>query len=430
MPMRLKKIDLSSMVCCYQGSVQNLYEIAEHPDLLVSEMTTAGSVFDVGSIFSINGSDVSRACFRHHIYQQLADGQAWVDLASQMRADGRWSLIEKRPELYNLFVDLQEQGVETHHHGMIDASSGEVFSNGFPKALSNLTLIEKFHVHKPVQCSWMGSYFYDYSQRPVELSHHVIPLEFIVRFGVANSSSLLSRYSAMTDGQRSDFLRELGLESLAPWQKFSMPINDCSSKYEPEDRHLLLQEASLVSGLKGEDFCRSLALTALASVFLQSCLSPTGLNLWDLKWEVARKGTQLVIVDTIDTDSMRLTMEVEHDGLPCLVHYSKQAMRDYYRIMHPKWFLAVTEAKAHSKKAGKPFVDLLKDGQASGIYPNNPEPDNKFMDIQENKMKAIRDAVCWQKKLDSKLFYELALSEIDYYAQSQKRQEFQEYNGL
>ena len=39
-----------------------------------------------------------------------------------------------------------------------------------------------------------------------------------------------------------------------------------------------------------------------------------GLKLWDLKWEFAKDGDDLVFVDTIDTDSFRATSVLEDDA--------------------------------------------------------------------------------------------------------------------
>ncbi len=55
----------------YVGSVQHLYAVPGRDDLMVCETTNAGSVFDVGSIFDIPGSDVSRATFRHALYTRM-----------------------------------------------------------------------------------------------------------------------------------------------------------------------------------------------------------------------------------------------------------------------------------------------------------------------------------------------------------------------
>ena len=57
----------------YVGSVQHLYAVPGREDLMVCETTNAGSVFDVGSIFDIPGSDVARATFRHALYSRIAD---------------------------------------------------------------------------------------------------------------------------------------------------------------------------------------------------------------------------------------------------------------------------------------------------------------------------------------------------------------------
>jgi hypothetical protein len=66
-----ERINLQLEKPFYKGSVQNLYEVAEHKELLVSETTSGGSVFDVGTIFNIEGSDIGRASFRHLVFQEL-----------------------------------------------------------------------------------------------------------------------------------------------------------------------------------------------------------------------------------------------------------------------------------------------------------------------------------------------------------------------
>ena len=64
----------------YEGSVQRLYAINDEPKYMVTETTAGGSVFDVGTIFSIEGSDVARAVFRHVLYTNLSKPETWIEV--------------------------------------------------------------------------------------------------------------------------------------------------------------------------------------------------------------------------------------------------------------------------------------------------------------------------------------------------------------
>ena len=81
----------------YTGSVQNLYEVPDHPELLISETTNGGSVFDVGTIFSIAGSDVARASFRHFVYQELHKPSAWQDIAEYLTQTTQSQQLTENP---------------------------------------------------------------------------------------------------------------------------------------------------------------------------------------------------------------------------------------------------------------------------------------------------------------------------------------------
>ena len=77
----IQKVPLESLKDpFYEGSVQRLYAIPEQPDYMVTETTAGGSVFDVGTIFSIEGSDVARAVFRHVLYSNLSKPETWEEV--------------------------------------------------------------------------------------------------------------------------------------------------------------------------------------------------------------------------------------------------------------------------------------------------------------------------------------------------------------
>src|SRR6187455_1062759 len=89
----------------YVGSVQHLYAVPARDDLMVCETTNAGSVFDVGSIFDIPGSDVSRATFRHALYTRMGKPETWAKVRDAIVADSQL------PEAFK--ADIQSGPLET-----------------------------------------------------------------------------------------------------------------------------------------------------------------------------------------------------------------------------------------------------------------------------------------------------------------------------
>ncbi|UCE72454.1 MAG: hypothetical protein JSU99_03855 [Nitrospiraceae bacterium] len=441
-----KKITIQLDKPCYRGSVQKLYEVPEDPDILISETTAGGSVFDVGTIFNIEGSDVGRAGFRHLVFQELQKPESWRALSEQL-AEENILQQDESGLIGSVLAEFCKGGAPTHHLGMVDRETGEVYAEGYPPELSNLTLIKKYEVSKPELIKVLGWHFYDY-----EKYHHkdenVIPLEYIVRLGVTSGSSILKKYRKLSEANKKSYLEELGVSSLRPWYRLEHPIVDLTTKYEPADRNISRQEAALISGVDGETFARSLVMATLGALLLQKIFAKMGLFLWDLKWEIARedlkweiaKGSKkkggsagrsnLVFVDTIDTDSVRVTMNVTRVGRSYFVHFNKQAMRDYYSIMHNRWYRAVNEAKKIASLSGKPFTEVLAEGQDSNTYPQNPLVDEKFLDIQKQKFNMILDFIRNQDKDLKKEAESIARAEIDYYESVRKIDEYVALNAV
>jgi len=423
------KIKLKLDTPCYTGSVQKLYDVPDHPELLISETTAGGSVFDVGTIFNIEGSDVGRASFRHLVFQQLQDPESWEKLSGKLSDSGLMGkndsgIIEKTLSIF------KQQGASTHHVGMLDRSTGDVFSKGFPPHLSNLTLIKKYTVQKPELKKVLGWHFYDYKKYHSE-DGFVIPLEYIVRLGITSGSSILRKYNALSDPDKKTYLGELGLDKpLNPWTRFDSPLVDLTTKYEPEDRNISRQEAALISSLDGETFSRSMVMAILGAFMLQQIFSGMGLYLWDLKWEIAKDGNDLVFVDTIDTDSVRVTMNIIDNDKSYFVHFNKQVMRDYYRIMHPDWLNAVNEAKKAAARSGRPFTEILSEGQGRGDYPENPDIDKTFLDLQKDKFKMIQHFIQHQGQDMSKEAEKIARAELDYYFSQGNREQYEALNAV
>ena len=413
----------------YTGSVQKLYDVPGHPELIISETTAGGSVFDVGTIFNIEGSDTGRAAFRHMVFQELQNPAAWKELSGQLTEDSPVMKLDTSGLLKGLFAEYCENGAPTHHAGMVERESGNVFSKGFPANLSNLTLIKKYEVIKPVLKRVLGWHFYDYATYH-QIDGNVIPLEFIVRLGVTNGASILRKYNRLGDAEKAAYLNDLGVASLSAWSRFDPPIVDLTTKYEPEDRNISRQEAALISSLEGDMFGRSMIMAVLGAFMLQRIFSKMGLSLWDMKWEIARDGGKLVFVDTIDTDSVRVTYNMSRDGKEYFVHFNKQAMRDYYKIMHSDWIDAVNEAKKEAAKSGSVFTEILSEGQKSGKYSANPEIDAAFLDIQKRKFVMVQDFIQEKGGDIQKEAGKIASDEIEYYNAAGKLAEYEAMNAV
>jgi phosphoribosylaminoimidazole-succinocarboxamide synthase len=410
----------------YVGSVQHLYAVPGREDLMVCETTNAGSVFDVGSIFDIPGSDVARATFRHALYSRMAKPETWVKVRDAIVADANLPAAFKEDIQMGPLESMLRDGARTHHIGMLDAQTGEICTSGTPKNPSVFNVVRRFPVMKPVQKTFLGTYVYDYAMFH-QAGTYVIPLECIVRFGITGGSSVLKKYATLTDSGKRAYEAELGLSKpMEAWQFLEKPIFDLTSKHEPEDRNVSKQEALLMSGLEAEAFVSVIKMTILGAWAVRQLLDEIGLLLWDIKWEFAVDNGDFFYVDTIDTDSFRATSFLETEGKKLVLHYNKQAMRDYYKIAHADWFNGVNEAKKEANKSGVPFKQVLKEGQAAGKWPNTPVVDPDFLDLQAKKMNLIRqhvlgEADCATVRAGLK---DVGAAEVGYY---QKRGLFAEY---
>ncbi|MFZ4525495.1 MAG: phosphoribosylaminoimidazolesuccinocarboxamide synthase [Chlorobium sp.] len=424
------KINLEGIAPVYIGSVQELYSVIEDDEVLISKTTEGGSVFDVGTIFSIKGSGESRALFRNKIFQSLNAKESWLELKKWLENNGSYYDQTQNEIIRDTLNNFIENGANTHHFGLIDALTGDVYEKGMPPEPSNLTLIKKFQIHKPEQIKSINWSFYDYSKY-YSSNSFVIPLELIVRFGITSGSSILKKYQNLNENERQRYAEELGIVAdFIPWTMLNNPIIDFTTKYEPEDRSLTPQEASALSGLDGKMFSSAIAMALLGSYMANKIFQEMGLQLWDLKWEIARENDVLYFVDTIDTDSVRATVNIVQDGRTYFVHFNKQSMRDYYKIMHPEWYDSVNSAKLEAKKTGVSFVTILKSGQEKGSYEKTPVIDPSFLLIQEEKMKMVKEYSRGGTYDFIKAAKEIAMSEINYYKNSTQWETYTTLNSI
>lgn len=416
----------------YEGSVQRLFAVPGDDRLMVTQTTARGSVFDVGALFEIPGNDVNRALFRHLLYTRLGKPETWQQVAEAIETDLGLDEGIRAELLAGPLEDWCQRGAMTHHEGMIDAESGAVVRDGAPVNPSNCNVVRKYQILKPERTSFLGAHLFDYAKFPSE-DGFVVPLEYIVRFGITSASSVFKKYQAMEGVAKKAFEHELGVSRpLEAWQYLERPISDFTTKFEPEDRMISKQEAIVTSGLPGDQFIRSGKLAVLGAWVVRQLLEEIGLRLWDIKWEFAKDGDELVFVDTIDTDSFRATLFLEFAGKRYVNHYNKQAVRDYFLILHDDWISAIKDAKSHGASGGVAFTELLAAGQESGFYPATPEVDPVFTAIQQRKMDAIRDYMLGTLSADdtSDALREAGLDEIGFYRDAGKLDEFGKLNGI
>ena len=377
----------------YEGSVQRLFAVSGDDSIMVTQTTSRGSVFDVGALFEIEGNDVNRALFRHVLYTRMADPGVWQRVRKSIEESPELDPEYRRELLGGLLETCCERGARTHHEGMLDAVTGEVSRGDLPLNPSSRNVVRRYQILKPSRADFLGAHLFDYSRFGHE-DGFVVPLEYIVRFGITSASSVYRKYSAMDESARSAFEHELGVSRpLQAWQYLEKPVSDFTSKFEPEDRMVNKQEALAMSGLSGDQFADSGKLAVLGAWVVRHLVEEIGLLMWDIKWEFAKDGNDLVFVDTIDTDSIRATMFLDAEGGRFVTHYNKQAMRDYFALLHGDWIEAIKNAKALGQKAGVAFTEILKAGQAKGEYAATPGVDPAFLALQVRKMSAIRDHI-------------------------------------
>ncbi|MEM9284098.1 MAG: phosphoribosylaminoimidazolesuccinocarboxamide synthase [Verrucomicrobiota bacterium] len=416
----------------YEGSVQRLFAVPDHDEVMVTQTTARGSVFDVGALFEIEGHDVNRALFRHVLYSRMADPKIWQEVKQAIENEPDLDDGVRQELLSGVLEECCEKGARTHHEGMLDAETGEVATEGVPRTPSACNVVRRYQILKPERLNLLGAHLFDYSQFPQE-DRFVVPLEYIVRFGITSSSSVYRRYLGMDESGRQAFEKELGVtRQLEAWQYLERPIGDFTSKFEPEDRMVTRQEALIMSGLDGEKFGDSAKLAILGAWVVRQLVEQIGLMMWDIKWEFAKDGSDIVFVDTIDTDSFRATLTLDVEGERVVNHYNKQAMRDYFSLLHGDWISDIKLAKQRGQDEGVDFTQLLQAGQREGVYAETPEVAPEFLEVQGEKMGAIREFMLGQAEpgIVRERLLKAGHQEIDFYRRNGVWEGFRKINSI
>jgi len=435
-----EKVDLSILKGSptYEGSVQDLFSFEDSGrEYFLCRTSESGSVFDVGTIFSVPNSDIMRTVFRHILYTSMENPETWKAIGEDdIKTCYKDDEIVKDLLDGDLLAEFREKGMMTHHVGMVDHESGKIVQGEMPDPPTAMVVIEKFPVYKPARFSMWGRYGWDYHDY-FQAGRKVISLEHVFRLGSPGGSSLLKRFDrAKPEGADAvkKFLQDVGLEEEpVEWDMFGNMIYDCTTKYEPSDRQLSWQETIHLSGVSGELFEKVAKTLVFSTIYAKKFFAQLGFELWDLKWECAVDGGDIIVVDTLDPDSVRVTGTVDYEGREVYIHFNKQSIRDYYRLCRTEWYDSVNEAKklARTDPKGRDFMAVYREKVEAGEFPDIPEYDPVFGKIQSRKYGVMVDpltgAMSWEDA--KKEARDLMLQEIEYYKERGKLDQFLKMNA-
>lgn len=163
----------------------------------------------------------------------------------------------------------------------------------------------------------------------------IIPLEIIDRQEL--TQPIIDRMATNTEIHDKVMARVTKPAAGAP---FSLPLVECTTKFEPIDRRLLDAEAIMLAKL-GEYSYRDLCVFVQnASGVLTRFFDRHGFKRMDGKWEIAMTydGPSFVVVDTYSPDEMRL---IGVDGRS----YDKDPLRNWYKSTFPGWIMDLDACK-------------------------------------------------------------------------------------
>jgi phosphoribosylaminoimidazole-succinocarboxamide synthase len=204
----------------------------------------------------------------------------------------------------------------------------------------------------------------DYSKLNCSRANYLIPLEFISRHYVAGS--LFDRIKA-----KEVTAEELGFprnHNVKYGEKLPKSFYEVTTKLEPVDRPLGVEEAIKISGLTTEEYARAIELIEKMDSLISKEVEERMLIHVDGKKEMAFDDKRrLMVVDTFGTaDEDRWWDEDEYAKGNC-VELSKEAVRQYYREIgyHDVLYKA---RKAGSPEPPIPALPKEKVGQVSDLY--------------------------------------------------------------
>lgn len=290
----------------YEGSVKNLWA-GDQNGFVEFEYTNAYSVFDWGRMPDLlEGKGAALASIGAHFFKVLGDPGTWRSLRQH-------SLLSKT--LQNLDPSFR---AALEHELSVLCESG-LAHHFVQKSAENRFVVQQVPILKPQVAQWGARTLYHYTNGQAASPTRLLPLEVVFRWGMPSGSSLKERLTA-------DYAREIGFSSVpSEGQAFSFPVLEFFTKLEPTDRFLTWEQALNYAAISLQTFQTLVARTQLLCVFLKAYFDERGLELWDGKFEWALKDGQLLLVDSIGPDELRLLFSGTN------LQVSKEFLRQFYR---------------------------------------------------------------------------------------------------
>jgi len=338
----------------YQGSVKSVYKDISDDQSLIFSFSDRYSIFDWGEMPDLipsKGECLSLMGFA--FFEYLSDQKKWIQLESDLK-NSHFSkefldYIFKSSE----YVKLCEFGLKHHCLELIDQNLQQIY---LPN-LTNKIRVQRIQVIKPQKIANDWDYTQYRQSKPVMA---LVPLEVMYRFGLPSGNSLSQRFKSNVK-----YLNQYGFDEL-PQENVILerPLIDFSTKLEPGDRYLTIEQAQILAGLTEEEMQSLQNITLLVGLSLWNLHRKAGLELWDGKLEFAfilsdiqkssktinSKSREFMLVDSIGLDEMRILGHGQK--------ISKDFLRDFYR--NSKWYENLYKSKTESSDFKKQCLNVYK----------------------------------------------------------------------
>jgi len=197
-----------------------------------------------------------------------------------------------------------------------------------------------------------------YDRISTSTRNYLIPLEVITRFYLAGSL-----WDRVKEGKVK--AKDLGINTTPAYgMVLPEPHFELTTKLEPVDRKLRMEEALRISGLSKDEMNELREATLNIDTMIKSQVEGRGLIHVDGKKEYAYDfDRDLMIVDTFGTaDEDRWWLKKEHDAGKC-VEFSKEFVRQHYRSTG--YFDQLEKARAAGQP--EPAIPALPDSMIDRV---------------------------------------------------------------
>jgi len=338
----------------YEGSVKSVYKDINDDQSLIFSFSDRYSIFDWGEMpdhVPSKGECLSLMGFA--FFKYLSDQKNWIQLKNDLKNSHFSKEFLDQIFKSDEYLNLCEFGLKHHCLGLVDSILQQT---NLPN-LTNKMRVQRIQVIKPLKISNGWDYAQYSRSKPVMA---LVPLEVMYRFGLPSGNSLSQRFKS-----NAEYLNQYGLNELPNENTFlEKPLVDFSTKLEPGDRYLTIEQAQSLAGLTRDEMQSLQNLTLLVGLNLWNLHRKAGLELWDGKLEFAFvlsnvektakaanvKPRGFMLVDSIGLDEMRILGHGQK--------ISKDFLRDFYR--NTKWYENLYKAKAESSDFKKHCINVYK----------------------------------------------------------------------